>query len=387
MTEIDSEELTRFVHKVEQLIVKNPLMNEPNTKFKVITPLLDLLGWNEEGDVELEYPVRVGTSVAKVDYALLLKNKVSIFVEAKGFDTEIGKPEVEQAVSYGRIEGVKWVVVTNGKTLHILNTEWGKTLEDCLFERLDIASYLSRIEVLDLISKKNLQVNKIDRIARDRRLIAAFADKIEVNRRDIENELCTLMTQYAKGVFQESKDTGFIGGLCEATTDFLIDRVRGTSIDLLPRGKSESNGSRKQTGKLNRKEINGSPDDEVAIFPSLESGIAWIKKYNAWGSVKINRTPRFLALYVARPHSKIMYLGEIERITPRLAPGEKVEGIDEELVPGKQVIILKNNSLVELNDPIPVGPLGSSIQGLIYTNLITFKTAKTTKDIFEKKPG
>ena len=67
MTEIDSEELTRFVHKVEQLIVKNPLMNEPNTKFKVITPLLDLLGWNEEGDVELEYPVRVGTSITKID--------------------------------------------------------------------------------------------------------------------------------------------------------------------------------------------------------------------------------------------------------------------------------------------------------------------------------
>ena len=90
---------------------QTPQMNEPNTKAKLINPLLEILGWNIHTDIELEYPVRVGTSVNKVDYALMVDGKPSVLVEAKGFDTEIGPDQAEQVISYGRVESVKWVIV------------------------------------------------------------------------------------------------------------------------------------------------------------------------------------------------------------------------------------------------------------------------------------
>ncbi len=134
----EKNQLEKFVETTKKLMSDNPLMNEPNTKVKVITPFLELLGWDINFDVELEYPVKVGSKTAKVDYALLLEGKPTVFVEAKGFDSDIGEDESSQAISYGRIEGVTWAAVTNGKSMHIFNTEWGKNPEDCLIAKIGV---------------------------------------------------------------------------------------------------------------------------------------------------------------------------------------------------------------------------------------------------------
>ena len=51
--------------------------SEANTKKRIIEPLLGFLGWNLlSNEVRLEYPVRIGTSTPKVDYALMLEDKI-----------------------------------------------------------------------------------------------------------------------------------------------------------------------------------------------------------------------------------------------------------------------------------------------------------------------
>ncbi|MGD0057547.1 MAG: type I restriction enzyme HsdR N-terminal domain-containing protein, partial [Methanomassiliicoccales archaeon] len=141
MSGVDPDRLSQFVTKTKSLIEKNPQMNEANTKVKVIGPLLEILGWKMDSDVELEFPVRIGSATAKVDYALIIGDIPAILVEAKGFDSDIGNNDAEQAISYGRVLDVKWVVVTNGKSLHILDTKRGMRAQDCLFAKLSVDEF------------------------------------------------------------------------------------------------------------------------------------------------------------------------------------------------------------------------------------------------------
>jgi len=45
------------------------------------------------------------------------------------------------------------------------------------------------------------------------------------------------------------------------------------------------------------------------------SGVEFLKKYNAWGFVTINKRVPYFALYVGKPESSVLYFGEVESIT------------------------------------------------------------------------
>lgn len=377
---LDVNELSKFVETTKKLMADNPLMNEPNTKGKVITPFLEMLGWDINFDVELEYPVRVGSTTAKVDYALLLERKPAVFVEAKGFDSTIGENEATQAISYGRIEGVKWAAITNGKSIHIFNTDWGKSPVDCIVAKIDINDFVDKKKTLWLLSKQSILSQEIDVAADTIRQTRNLITKLEGEKDKLSIEIANVIKRIAdKSLHRRIEDVSK-----EVLAD-LIFRLNtspkeSTTVEITKTPFTSD------INEINRSSIRGSLDDEVAVFPSRESGVEFLNKYRAWGYVKINRQTRYIALYVGRPYSQVLYFGEVDYITKPFESKEEIRNIEDAdkdtFSPGKQVVYLKKNSLVKLSDPIPAGPKGSVPYNLHYTTLGKFKSAKTTKELW-----
>jgi hypothetical protein len=135
-----SSAVTQFVKRITAFATSNFTNSEANTKKKLIEPLLQILGWDLlSNEIQLEYPLRIGTSSAHVDYALILEEKPIVFIEAKAFDTALQEAHAYQIISYGKIEDVQWVVLTNGRQLKLFDTHAGKAEAECLVVELDLA--------------------------------------------------------------------------------------------------------------------------------------------------------------------------------------------------------------------------------------------------------
>ena len=142
--------------------------------------------------------------------------------------------------------------------------------------------------------------------------------------------------------------------------------------------------------ELKRDNIKGSPDDLVAIFPTREEGIEFLKKYSAWGYVKMNKKPKYLAFYIAKPYSQILFVGEFSYMSEPFNNKDDIKNIDDAdkdtFSPGKSIVYLKKGSLVKLSNPISCEQDGYAPQGLFYTTLEKIKKAKNTDELRKFKP-
>lgn len=163
---IDSKHLSEYLERVKNFIAKQPKMNEPNTKMKVIQPLFELIGWNFRSEnVEAEHPVYVGSTIARVDYALKINNKPVALIEAKGFDSELDEKFIKQAYSYATISKIKWFILTNGKELHLYNSEWGDNFDKSLVFKGKVNDFPELISELSMLSPNSLKENIIEKEA------------------------------------------------------------------------------------------------------------------------------------------------------------------------------------------------------------------------------
>lgn len=378
----NTDELAKFVETTKKLMDDKPRMNEPNTKVKVITPFLEMLGWDINFDVELEYPVRIGSTTSKVDYALLIEKKPEVFIEAKGFDSELGENEATQAISYGRVEGVKWAAVTNGKSIHIFNTDWGKNPDDCLIAKINVNEFIDKKKTLWLLSKQSVLSQEIDEVANTIRQNRNFVEKLENENEKISLEIADIIKNYAdKSIHRQ------IENISEEVLGNIIHRLKASpSSPKVVKSTERPKTYIFQIQESRRNDISGLVNDEVAVFPAHEEGVEFLIKYRAWGFVRLNRKPKYLALYVAKPYSSVLYFGEIDHITNPLSSKEEIKNIEDvdkdTFSPGKQVVYLKENSLIKLLDPIPAGSRGSAPQSLRYTTLEKIKKAKDTEELW-----
>lgn len=140
---------------------------------------------------------------------------------------------------------------------------------------------------------------------------------------------------------------------------------------------------------MSRTDITGREDDSVVIFPTKKSGVEFLKENNAWGFVQIGQTPEFVAMYVSEDVQQVKYVARIKTIIdPNEAdlarpPEAYFESGSEDAQagfdPDKKVIVFEDESLYELEDPIPFENRWP--QSLRYTTLGEFRTAETTDDI------
>ena len=377
MRYLDIHAVNDFVRGIKEFAHTDMISSEANTKKKIVEPLLELLGWDLRGnEVRLEYPVRIGTKPNYVDYALILESKPVVLVEAKAFDVILTSDHTRQIISYGRVEGVQWVVLTNGKILSIFNTTLGVSEEECSVTKVDLERLPKRIKHLSLISRESVLTGEIEQAA----------ERLKATRRAIRN------------IQQKEEEIAdaFNEALLRFTGPDVKDRAKTVAIQLskhatqlFEKGVEEVEHRRTIGEELRRKreKLSEKEPGEVLLCPSRPEGVAFLKKYNAWGFVRIGRrrTPRYLALYVGKPESSVLYFGDIESITQPIQSRQDLRKIQEEdldtFEKGKRVIHLKPGSLVRLKDPIPLKDRRSAPRGLRYTTLKRLIQADYVEDL------
>lgn len=150
--------------------------------------------------------------------------------------------------------------------------------------------------------------------------------------------------------------------------------------------------------KVRRDELAKYPKGKVAIVTSKPSsstsdlpiGSDFLRSYNAWGFLNIKKKPKYFALYISSPEQQIKYFGKIEEIVNSTDSNSPVSDILSERssrerpmswrgVKGKKIILLEEDSLVEIEPPIRYG--NKRLLGLKYTSLDRFIAAEDTDDL------
>ena len=110
--EKDIEKLAKL--DVDKYVRKASGAAEENVKIKIVIPLLNLLGYSTEKDMDFEHHVQN----KKADIALLLDGKPKLLVETKDLDQQLDR-HVNQGLDYAFNKGVEWVILTNGIEIRI----------------------------------------------------------------------------------------------------------------------------------------------------------------------------------------------------------------------------------------------------------------------------
>lgn len=116
----------------------------------------------------------------------------------------------------------------------------------------------------------------------------------------------------------------------------------------------------------------------------------FLKENNAWAFVRIGRDPKFVAMYVSEDVQEVKYVAKVKEIvSPEEAdlarplefysePASETEQAG--FHPAKKVVVFEEESLHELEDPIPFE--SKHPQSLTYTTLGDLKRAQVTDEVF-----
>lgn len=128
----------------------------------IITYILEkVFGFNKIEDIRKE--VRIESY--KCDMAVMLKRKVAYLIEVKSIGTILRERHIKQAVTYASVEGIRYVVLTNGVKWQVYRvTAEGKVRKELLFE-IDFLELNTRrpeeIKQLFMLCKRGVQKDAI----------------------------------------------------------------------------------------------------------------------------------------------------------------------------------------------------------------------------------
>lgn len=218
---MNREALDQYIDRSLALVDASPQMDEQNTRAKLIDPLVkDVLGWDlYSTEVELEYPIQMGSSRTKVDYALLLEGSPAAFIEAKGFDTTISKSHEGQLRSYMQQQWVDWGLITNGVVLKLFKL---KKSEDSpsvdLLGESEIGELRQQSWIVRTLSKESIESGAADSIYRSVERRRQAVDQLTQHKDEIADELFKVLGDRVDDSIAreaESETKSFIDGLIE----------------------------------------------------------------------------------------------------------------------------------------------------------------------------
>ncbi|MEE8358840.1 MAG: N-6 DNA methylase, partial [Candidatus Hydrothermarchaeales archaeon] len=164
-------ELKGLAYVFNDLTSRGKLENEEDVKSAVIERFLKIAGWDVSNpdEIKKELPVEGG----KVDYALKVEGEIKLIIEAKalekdlekGFDQTKGKGKrtyEEQAINYAYNNGVKWVLLTNGREWRLYNAYWEGTNKDRLAFIINIDEFEAKAGKLALFRRQSVIENQLD---------------------------------------------------------------------------------------------------------------------------------------------------------------------------------------------------------------------------------
>ncbi|WP_122089454.1 type I restriction enzyme HsdR N-terminal domain-containing protein [Halalkalicoccus subterraneus] len=392
---MDEDAIKEYVERSLAIVDSSPQMNEESTREKLVRPLIELLDWDFYFEVEPEYPVQMGSTRKKVDYALILEETPVVFIEVKGNDTTVSDSDQDQLRSYMRQVGVDWGLLTNGDIFVILKRQTDRrrptetTLGEFTLDKLE-----GQIHLLKTLSKESIESGESESIAQNIEAIQQAVNRLRNGKDDIAEKVGQVVISEIGDVASqqiEKEAKQFIDGLIATLDEQSQEINKGRSrteqrINLDDPDESEwipEEGANAIVGRISRQEIEGDNNATVAVFPTKKSGIPFLKENNAWGFVRVGRNPEFAAMYVSEGESEIRYVARIKDLVKanEASLARPLESyVDQaKFDSDKKVVVFEPDSLHELEDPIPYQNRWP--QSRQYTSLGEFREADTTDDI------
>jgi len=213
---------------------------EENVKIKIVIPLLKLLGYNLQQNMDFEHHIEN----KKADIALLIDNKPRLLVETKDLDESLDN-HVNQGLEYAYNKGVEWVILTNGLEIRVYKSFvpnipkkdrvlFTTTLQklpqsfDALFElvgkeHLQEAKKLT--EKVESVRERITAKTLIEDLAQCReRLFGDLFSQFKV-RYEADEKFKEIIDSWAKDVKMDTSDPDLIEKLCREGAYTLINRV------------------------------------------------------------------------------------------------------------------------------------------------------------------
>lgn len=99
---------------------RTQITGEREFRERIVIRLLEALGWTEPGDIQFEYPIKIGVGSKKADY-LIGKNAKFIFeIKSPKVTIEVNDDNCIQAISYLKlVDQASYAALYNGKRLII----------------------------------------------------------------------------------------------------------------------------------------------------------------------------------------------------------------------------------------------------------------------------
>jgi len=384
---MNREDVRNYIQRSESVFDASPQMDEANTKAAVLRDFLDLLGWKIPTNTKLEYPVEAFGQTYKVDYALILEENPFAFIEAKGVDTSLTSDHGEQLSSYMTNKNVNYGILTNGKQYRFFQRRVdANNVSVQMIGNVELQNLLSRYATLEAYTSDSIEsgesevrLNRINELREARRTLRDEKD-------DVSTDLTNLLID---------RTSDNISSLAESQSKEMIDRLIGdieAEVDINDTDSDSPVDDDDETeikpvkneviGSIRRAEIDGEDDARVAVFPSKESGLPFLKENNAWGFVHVGSKFDYVAMYLSGDESAVRYFATVKDVvTPEEAELERPaeEYVDRaKIEEGKMVVRFED--LYELEDPVPFE--AKYPQSLQYTTLGALRDAETTYDMF-----
>jgi predicted type IV restriction endonuclease len=385
---MDRDAVGEYVGRSEDVLNSSPQMDEANTKAAVLRDFLSLLDWQIPQNTQLEYSVEAFGQTYKVDYALILDGTPVAFLEAKGADTALTTDHDEQLSSYMMNKNVNYGILTNGKQYRFFQRRVdASNVHVQEVGDVDLEDLSNRLAVLKAYEKDAIESGESGKIL-------GRINELREARRTLETDKEDLAVELSNTLADEVSDS--ISTLAETQAKEMIDRLVNdidSEIDADGGGSTGTStggggGSIEPTdnhivARIRRAEIDGNEDAKVAVFPTKESGLSFLKENNAWGFVRVGSEFEYVAMYVTGDVRQVKYFAKVEDVvTPEEAKLSRP--IDEyadaaKIAEDKLVIRFEPASLYELEDPVPYET--KYPQGLRYTTLGALRSAETTDDM------
>ena len=193
---------------------------EENVKIKIVIPLLELLGYNPQQDMDFEHHVQN----KRADIALLFNNKPKLLVEVKDLD-EILDNHVNQGLNYAYNKGVEWVILTNGLEIRVYKSFIPYIPSE---DRLIFTTTLSNLPqsfnaLFELVGKEHLQegkkLNEKAESVRENITTKILIEDLAECRKRLANDLFIQFkarydsdSEFKKIIDKESPPSGDLGG-------------------------------------------------------------------------------------------------------------------------------------------------------------------------------
>ena len=214
---------------------------EENVKIKIVIPLLNLLGYSTQQDMDFEHHVQN----KKADIALIIDNKPKLLVETKDLDEQLNN-HVDQGLNYAYLKGIEWVMLTNGLAIRIYKSfipGISNPKDRLLFETTIQQLPEAFDNLTELVSKEHIQEAKklsekaesirenitakilVDDLSKCREKL--FKDLLTQfkNRYESDEEFKGIIDAWALDVKMDVTDPELIDKLCREGAYTLINRV------------------------------------------------------------------------------------------------------------------------------------------------------------------